>query len=63
MDLAYVGRLAIDNNGVKFLLFHQDLFDRTVDAKGKKKDSESTVRTFSTIILKKNRPRKIWVDK
>ena len=33
MDLAYVDNLAKDNNGVKFLLVRQDLFDRTVDAK------------------------------
>ena len=33
MDLAYVDKLAKDNNGVKYLLVRQDLFDRTVDAK------------------------------
>ena len=33
MDLAYVGKLAKDNNGVKFLLFREDLCDTTVDAK------------------------------
>ena len=33
MDLAYVDILAIYNNGVKYLLVRQDLFDRTVDAK------------------------------
>ena len=31
-DLACVGKLAKDNNGVKFLLVRQNLFDRTVDA-------------------------------
>ena len=36
MDLAYVDKLAKDNNGVKYLLVRQDLFDRTVDAKGMK---------------------------
>ena len=36
MDLAYVDKLAKDNNGVKYLLVRQNLFDRTVDAKGKK---------------------------
>ena len=47
MDLAYVDKLAKANNGVKCLLFHQDLFDRTVDAKGLKiKDSEEIVRGF-----------------
>ena len=33
MDLAYVDKLAKDNNGVKYLVVRQDLFDRTVDAK------------------------------
>ena len=48
MDLAYVDKLSKDNNGVKYLLVRQDLFDRTVDAKGKKtKYSKETVKTFS----------------
>ena len=34
MDLAYVDKLAKDINGVKYLLVHQDLLHRTVDAKG-----------------------------
>ncbi len=64
MDLAYVDKLAKDNNGVKYLLVRQDLFDRTVDAKGlKTKDSKETVKTFSKMITKKNRPKNFWVDK
>ena len=64
MDLAYVDELAKDNNGVEYLLVRQDLFDRTVDAKGMKtKDSKETVRAFWTVITKNNRPKKIWVDK
>ena len=64
MDLAYVDKLAKDYNRVKYLLVRQDLFDRTVDAKGMKtKDSKETVRAFLTMITKKNRPKKIWVDK
>ena len=64
MDVAYVDKLAKDNNGVKYLLVRQDLFDRTVDAKGMKtKDSTETVRAFLTMITKKNRPKKNWVDK
>ena len=56
MDLAYVDKLAKDNNGVKFLLVRQDLFDRTVDAKGMKtKDSKETVGAFLSMIRKKNR--------
>ena len=63
-DLAYVEKLAKYKNGVKYLLVRQDLFDRTVDAEGMKtKDSKETVRAFLSMIIKKNRPRKIWVDK
>ena len=44
MDLAFVDKLAKDNNGVNYLLVRQDLFDRTVDAKGMKtRDSKETV--------------------
>ena len=63
MDLAYVDKLAKKNNGVKYLLVRQDLFDRTVNAKRMKtKDSQETVKAFSSMITKKNQPRKIWVD-
>ena len=64
MDSAYVDKLAKHNKGVNYLLVRQDLFDRTVDAKRMKtKDSKETVRAFLTMITKKNRPIKIWVDK
>ena len=64
MDLAYVDKLAKENNGVKYLLVRQDLFDRTVNAKGMKtKDSQETVKAFSSMITKRNRPKKIWVDR
>ena len=64
MDLACIDKLAKDNKGVKYLLVHKDVFDRTVDAKGMKtKVSKETVRAFLTMITKKNRPEKIWVDK
>ena len=33
MDLLYVDLLAKENNGVKYLLVRQDLFDRIVNAK------------------------------
>ena len=29
MDLAYVDKLAKENNGVKYILVRQDLFDRS----------------------------------
>ena len=60
MDLAYVDKLATDNDGVKYLLNRQELFDRTVDAKGMKtKDSKQTVRAFLTLITKKIDPKKL----
>ena len=64
MDLAYVDKLAKDNNGVQYLLVRQDLSDRTVDAKGMKtKDSKETVRAILTMITKKESTQKIWFDK
>ena len=64
MDLAYVDKLAEENNGVKYLLVREDLFDRTVKAKEMKtKDSQETVKAFSCMITKNNRPKKIWADK
>ena len=64
MDLDYVDKLAKEKNGVKYLPVRQDLFDRTVTAKGKKtKDSQETVEASSSMITKKNRPKNIWADK
>ena len=64
MDLAYVDKLAKENNGIKYLLVRQNLFDRTVNAEGMKtKDSQETVKAFSSMITKSNRPKKVWVDK
>ena len=60
MDLAYVGKLAKDNNGVKYLLVRQDLFDRTVDAKGMKtKDSKGFVCAFLTMNTKESTQKKL----
>ena len=62
MDLAYVDKVSKDKNGVKYLLGRQDLFDRTVDAKGMNtKNSKETVKIFSKIITKKKRPKNNWV--
>ena len=64
MHLAYVDKLAKENNGVEHLLVRQDLFDRSVNAKGMKtKDSQETVKAFLSVITRRNRPKKIWVDK
>ena len=54
LNLAYFHQLAKDQNGVKYLVVPQDLFDRTVDAKRKAtKDSKETVRLFLTLTTKK----------
>ena len=64
IDLAYLDKLAKENNGVKYSLVRQDLFDRTVNAKGMKtKDFQETVKVFSSKLTKRKRPEKIWVDK
>ena len=40
------------------------MFERTVNAKRMKtKDSQETTKAFSSMITKRNRPKKIWVDK
>ena len=59
-DLSSAEKLVKDVNGMKYPLVRQDLFDRAVDAKGKKtKDSKERVRAVSGKITKKNRPKKI----
>ena len=59
MDLACIDKPAKDNNGVKYLLVRQYLFDRIVDAKGlKTKDSKEMVRAFLTRIVEENWPKK-----
>ena len=47
MDLAYLHKLAKDNNGAKYLVVRQDVLDRTVNARGMKtKDSKEMVCAF-----------------
>ena len=59
MDLAYVEKLAKENNGVKYLLVRQDLFDRNLNAKGMKtKDSQETMKAFSIHDYKKESTKK-----
>ena len=58
MDLAYLDKLAKENNGVNYLLVRQDLFDRTVYAKElKTKDSQEIVKAFSSMVTKKIDPK------
>ena len=57
MNLAYVDKLA-KKNVVKCHLVRQELFDRSVDAKGmKSEDSKETLRALLTMITKMNRPK------
>ena len=64
MDLAYVDKLAKENNGVQYLLVHQDLFDRSVNVKGMKtKGSQKTVKAFSSMVTKNNRPKKFGLTR
>ena len=63
MDFAYIDKLTKDNNGVKYLLVGQDVFDRTIDVKGMKRScSKTTARALLTMITKNNWPEKFWVD-
>ena len=57
MDLAYVDKLAKDNNGVKYFLVCKDLFDRTVEGM-KTQDSKAIVRAFLTDYKKKSTQEK-----
>ena len=64
MDLAFVDKLTRDSNAVIYLLVRQEMFDRTTDARGMKtKDSKETLKAFSKMITKRNRPEKIWVGR
>ena len=59
MDLAFVDQLARDNNGVKILLVRQDMFDRKIDAIGKKtKDWKETLETYLKLITEKYWPKR-----
>ena len=47
-----------------FTISSKLVFDRAVNAIGKKtKDSQETVKAFSFMITKRNRPKNVWVDK
>ena len=59
IDLAYVDKLAKDNNGVMYLLVRQDRCERTLDAKRMKTIySKETVRAFLSMITKKKSSQK-----
>ena len=58
MDLAYIDKLAKQNNGVKYSLVRQDLFDRTVNAmEWKQKIPKKLWKTFYPWLQKIDRKR------
>ena len=63
VDLAYIDKLANDNNNVKYLLVVHDLFDGTVDAKEWKHRAPKKRSAFLNMITKKSRYMNIWVMK
>ena len=64
MDHAFVGKLATEFIGTKYLLVRQNLFDRTVYAKGmESKDSKETVEASATVITKRIVPKKFGLTK
>ena len=64
MDLAFVDKLANQNNGVKYLLVAVNFFSRFVRVQTMKtKYAKGTLQAFRKMISQKNTPAKIWVDK
>ena len=64
MDLAFVDKLASQNNGVKYLLVAVDFFSRFVRVQTMKtKYAKDTLQAFRKMISRKNTPEKLWVDK
>ena len=64
MDLAFVDKLAGQNNGVKYLLVAVDIFSRFVRVQTMKtKYAKDTLQAFRKMISRKNTPEKLWVDK
>ena len=60
--MAYVDKLGKYKNGVNYLLLRQDVFDRTVDAKRRKRKAfKKAVGAFSTMVTKKESIHKNWV--
>ena len=64
MDLAFVDKLASQNNGVKYLLVAVDIFSRFVRVQTMKtKYAKDTLQAYRRMISRKNTPEKLWVDK
>ena len=64
MDLAFVDKLASQNNEVKYLLVAVDIFSRFVRVQTMKTNyAEDTLQAFRKMVSRKNIPEKLWVDK
>ena len=64
MNLAFVDKLASQNNGVKYLLVAVDVFSRFVRVQTMKtKYAKDTLQAFKIKISRKNFPKKLWVYK
>ena len=64
MDLAFVGKLASQNKGVKYLLVAVDVFSRFVRVQTMiTKYAKDTLQAFKKMISRKNIPEKLWLIK
>ena len=62
MDLAFVDKLANQNNGIKYLLVAGDVFSRSVRIQTMKtKFAKDTLQAFRNRISRKNTPEKLWL--
>ena len=62
--MAFVDKLASQNNGIKYLLVVVDIFLRFVRVQTTKtKYAKDTLQAFRIMISRKNTPEKLWVDK
>ena len=64
MDLAFVDKLASQNNGVKYLSVAVDIFSRFFRVQTMKtKYAKDTLQAFRKMISRKNTSEKLWVDR
>ena len=64
MNLAFVDKLASQNNGIKYLLVAVDIFSRFVRVQTMKTIyAKDTLQAFRKMISRKNSPEKVRVDK
>ena len=64
MDLAFVDKLASQNNGVKYLLVAVDVFLRFIRVQTlKTKYAKDALQAFKKMISRKNTPEKLCIDK